>query len=129
MITRLEDLRIWQMAREINNDVFQIITNQKIRSDWPLRDQLNRSAASIMDNIAEGFGRNGKREFIQFLSISKASCTETKSQLFRAIDRIYIDKSQFDNTFDKVDHLEKMLAKMMNHVRKLEGKGWKFESR
>ncbi len=52
MITRLEDLRIWHMSREINNDVFQIITNQKIRSDWPLRDQLNRSAASIMDNIA-----------------------------------------------------------------------------
>ena len=128
MITRLEDLRIWQLAREINYDVFQIITNQKIRSGWPLRDQLNRSVASVMDNIAEGYGRNGKREFIQFLSISKASCVETKSQLFRTIDRLYIDKTQFDFAFDKVDHLEKMLTKMIDHLRKLEGKGWKFDS-
>ena len=128
MITRLEDLRIWQLAREINNDIFQIISTEKIRRDWPLRDQLNRSAASVMDNIAEGYGRNGKREFIQFLSISKASCVETKSQLYRAVDRIYIEKEQFDFTFDRVDHLEKMLAKMIDHLRKLEGKGWKFES-
>ena len=90
MVSKLEDLRIWQLARDVNNDIFQIITNQKIRSDWPLRDQLNRSAASIKENIAEGFGRNGKREFIQFLSISKVSCVETKSELFKAVDRIYV---------------------------------------
>ena len=127
MVSKFEDLLCWQLSRELNKEIYLIIYSETIRRDWPLRDQMNRSAASIMDNIAEGFGRNGRREFIQFLSYSKASCTELKSQLHRAIDRNYISQSKFEVVYDKADHVEKMITKFIQHMKKVVYKGWKFD--
>ena len=87
-IKKFEDLEIWQIARELHLEISEI--TQSIPSfarDFELKDQIRRSAGSTMDNIAEGFGRSSRLEFIQFLSIAKASASEVQSQLIRSIDR------------------------------------------
>ncbi len=89
-IEKFEDLEIWTRAREICKDVFEIRERSGLKNDYRLYDQINGSSGSVMDNIAEGFERNGNKEFIQFLSIAKSSCGETRSQLYRVLDRNYI---------------------------------------
>lgn len=75
-IQRFQDLEIWQLARQLENDIFVILKEGLLAKDFSIKDQMSRSAGSIMDNIAEGFGRGGRNEFIQFLSIAKASAAE-----------------------------------------------------
>jgi four helix bundle protein len=87
---------------------------------------MNRSAGSIMDNIAEGFGRNGDKEFIQFLSFSKGSCVELKSQLYRALDRCYFENNEFITVYEKINQVEKMNSKLIEYLRKSSFKGWKY---
>ena len=95
-VKNFEELEIWVSARKICDDLFRIKQNTELKSDYKLYNQLNGSSGSTMDNIAEGFERNGNREFIQFLAVAKASCGETRSQLYRALDREYIAKEEFD---------------------------------
>jgi four helix bundle protein len=81
-----EDLEIWQEARELCKVIRKFTFRVPCNHDFRFRDQINASAGSIMDNIAEGFERDGNKEFSQFLSISKGSCGETRSQCYRAYD-------------------------------------------
>ena len=94
-VKNFEELRVWQKARLLCQSIFEIITTPEFCKDYKLKDQINGSSGSIMDNIAEGFGREGKPEFIQFLSIAHGSACETKSQLYRALDRNYITEVKF----------------------------------
>jgi len=126
-INSFEDLNCWKLAREVNKDIFKIISNSLITNDFPLKNQMNRSAGSIMDNIAEGFERNGNKEFIQFVSISKGSCGELKSQLMRAFDRNYISKIELDNIYKKLDLISKMCSGLIKYLKECEQKGWKYK--
>ena len=76
-----EDLDVWQRARSFSRKVFQLMKDGSFAKDFSLKDQVNTSTGSIMDNIAEGFERGGNREFINFLSYSKGSAGESRSQL------------------------------------------------
>jgi four helix bundle protein len=91
-INTFEELDIWQLSREICQDTWDLFEKTILGKDFELKNQMNRSSGSIMDNIAEGFERNGRREFINFLSYSKGSCGELRSQLYRAFDREHISK-------------------------------------
>lgn len=125
-IKPFEDLEMWQSARKICQIVFEIRENTNLKSDYRLYDQLNGSSGFVMDNIAEGFERNGNREFIQFLSIAKSSCGETRSQLYRALDRGYINEVDFENYKSKVISLSRQISGFMNYLQKSELKGSKF---
>lgn len=75
-IKKFEDIIAWQTARELNSKVGVIIDKGKLQKNYRLIGQIEGSAGSIMDNIAEGFERSGNREFLQFLYIAKGSCGE-----------------------------------------------------
>jgi four helix bundle protein len=80
-ITRFEDLEIWKEARRLAKEVHLISIHTELRSDLRFKNQIKSSSGSVMDNIAEGFERDGNIEFRQFLSIAKGSAGETRSQL------------------------------------------------
>ena len=126
-LTKFEDLEIWKLAREICQDVFEVREKSNLKNDFRLYDQLNGSSGSIMDNIAEGFERNGNKEFAQFLSIAKASCGETRSQLFRVLDRNYISKEEFQILYEKLLTLGKQIGGFRAYLQKSDYKGSKFK--
>ena len=126
-IQKFEDLEIWSLAREICQLVEFLIQNTNLKTNYSLRDQIDRSSGSIMDNIAEGFERNGNREFIQFLSIAKGSAGEVKSQSYRAIDKNLITKEQHFKLNEIVELEKNKIGAMMNYLNNCEMKGLKFK--
>jgi four helix bundle protein len=95
-IQKFEDILSWKEARELNRLLGKIIDSGKLKNNYRLINQIEGSAGSIMDNIAEGFERGGNKEMLQYLSIAKASCGELRSQLYRALDRRYISPQEFN---------------------------------
>jgi four helix bundle protein len=126
-ILKFEDLEIWQLARELCNDIYEIAQNSDLKTDYKLYNQIDCSSGSIMDNIAEGFERNGNKEFNQFLSISKGSCGETRSQLYRVLDRKYISLDKFELTKEKTIVLSKKISAFMTYLSKSDYKGSKYK--
>ena len=124
---KFEDLEIWSLAREICQLVEFLIQNTNLKTNYSLRDQIDRSSGSIMDNIAEGFERNGNREFIQFLSIAKGSAGEVKSQSYRAFDKNLITKEQHFKLNEIVELEKNKIGAMMNYLNNCEMKGLKFK--
>lgn len=125
-IKRFEDLECWKKARLLCSQVFKICAETSLRTEFALKDQILRSRGSVMDNIAEGFERGGNKEFIQFLFIAKASCTEVKSQLYRALDRDYISEDDFKEIYGLGEEVSKMLSGLINFLRKTEKTGFKY---
>lgn len=125
-IERFEDLEIWQLARELCKYIFIITSKEPFCHDFKLRDQIRTSSGSVMDNIAEGFERDGNREFLQLLSVSKGSCGECRSQSYRAFDYDYIDKITLDQLIDKTTNLSKQIAGFIAYLKRSNFKGTKF---
>jgi four helix bundle protein len=123
-IKNFEELEIWRLAREINNEVHTLLS--KCVKDEILSKQMNRSAGSIMDNIAEGFERNGNKEFIHFLSIAKASCAELRSQLYRVLDRNFINQKTFGEIAQRTTILNQKIGKLMSYLAASHYSGTKF---
>ncbi len=125
-IERFEDLEIWQLSRELCKCIFVITKTNPFCQDYKLRDQIRTSSGSVMDNIAEGFERDGNKEFIQFLSVSKGSCGECRSQSYRAFDYDYIDQKTLDELINKTITLSKKIAGFISYLKKSDLKGKKF---
>ena len=85
-IERFEDIDAWKKARELTKIIYEVTAQGKLATDFSLRDQLRRAAVSIMANIAEGFEREGNKEFRQFLATAKGSAGEVKALLYVALD-------------------------------------------
>lgn len=126
-IEKFEDLEIWRMARTICQQIEFLIQNTNLKTNYSLKDQIDRSSGSIMDNIAEGFERNGNREFIQFLSIAKGSAGEVKSQSYRAFDKKLISEEQHLKLNEIVELEKNKIGAMMNYLNNCEIKGLKFK--
>ncbi len=124
---RFEDIEAWQKARILVQQIHTITKYPNFQDDPDLKRQIKRSSGSIMDNIAEGFERGGKKEFIQFLSISKASAGETRSQLYRSLDQQLIRQDEFDTLFNLTEEISKMIEGLMSYLRKTELKGPKYK--
>ena len=126
-VKMFEDLEIWKLSRILCDDINKIANNTELRKDYRLYGQIDGSSGSIMDNIAEGFERNGNKEFIQFLSIAKASCGETRSQLYRVFDRNHINLDGFNKLKEQSLVLSKMIGAFINYLKNSEFKGSKYK--
>ena len=126
-IERFEDIEAWKLARIICQKLDVLFVNSILGKNYALRNQMERSSGSIMDNIAEGFGRGGNAEFHNFLSYSKGSVTELKSQLYRAKDKGLIDVSSFVELYGCCEETENKIGAFMFYLRKSDYKGLKFK--
>jgi four helix bundle protein len=125
-IKRFEDLEIWQEARELCKVVYDITSISPFSSDFKFRDQMRASAGSVMDNISEGFDRGGNKEFYQFLSISRGSSGEVRSQSYRAFDIKYITEEKYNELLEMTDSLSRKTFNLMQHLKKSDIKGLKY---
>jgi four helix bundle protein len=100
IVSRFEDLNIWGLARELENQIFNLTKKENFKKDFGLVTQINRATVSIMSNIAEGFGRGSNKEYLNFIIIAKGSINEVQSQLYNARDRGYIEKDDFEKVFE-----------------------------
>ena len=126
-IKDFEDLKIWQMARELSKDICKITRYEQFSKDFKLKDQIKSSSGSVMDNIAEGFERNGNKEFSQFLAIAKGSSGETRSQLCRAFDYDYIEENEFKELWQKAKNLSQSIGAFITYLKQSEMKGTKYK--
>lgn len=127
-ILRFEDLEIWQLARKLCVSIYKQTNTGEFARDFQLKDQIKRSSGSIMDNIAEGFGRGGNKELINFLSIAKGSCSETRSQLYRAFDYGYINKGEFEKLNSEAQIIIAKIQSFINHLKQTSHRGPKFRN-
>ena len=125
-ISRIEDLMVWQNARAISNSIYTITRKPEFERDYRFVQQIRAAAGSIMDNIAEGFGRGGNKEFLQFLSIARGSCQELLSQLYRAYDVQYISEEEFDKLKGEINTLSAMIYHLVEKIKQSELKGTKY---
>jgi len=125
-VERFEDLEIWKEARQLCKYIFNITEKDPFAKDFRLRDQIRTSSGSVMDNIAEGFERDRNKEFTQFLSVSKGSCGECRSQSYRAFDYNYIDEEILQELILSTTRLSKKISAFMSYLRKSEFKGSKY---
>jgi len=116
-IRKFEDIQAWQDARDLTARVYGICRERPLAHDFGLRDQIRRSAISIQSNIAEGFGREGNKEFLRFLKIAKGSCNEFRSQLYSLLDVDYITRDQFDSFETLSIQVEKRIGGLIHYLK------------
>jgi four helix bundle protein len=126
-ITKFEDLEIWQQARKLTKEVHQISKETDLKQDFRFKEQIKAASGSVMDNIAEGFERDGNLEFRQFLSIAKGSAGETRSQIYRLFDYEYISEEKFIELKNNYENLSGKIKNFITYLNKKDFKGNKFQ--
>ncbi len=126
-ITKFEDLEIWQEARKLTKEVHQISKETDLKQDFRFKEQIKAASGSVMDNIAEGFERDGNLEFRQFLSIAKGSAGETRSQIYRLFDYEYISEEKFIELKNNYENLSGKIKNFITYLNKKDFKGNKFQ--
>jgi len=126
-IRKFEDLEIWQLARQLSQQVLFISKNTELKNDYLFKDQIKASSGSVMDNIAEGFERDGNLEFRQYLSIAKGSFGEVRSQCYRLFDSEYIAEEKMVELVTECEQISKRIANFISYLNKKDFKGNKFK--
>lgn len=116
-IQKFEDLICWQRARQLTKFVYDISNYPHFERDRGLQDQIRRAAVSVMSNIAEGFDRGTRQEFLNYLFIAKGSCGEVRCQLTIAYDVGYIDISTFRNGVGLCDETSRLIYSFITKLK------------
>jgi len=123
-----EDLPVWQNARELASLVYTTSAEGKLNKDYGLRNQIQKAVVSVSSNIAEGFERGSKREFIQFLYIAKGSCGELRSQLYIAKDLGYLSNSTSETLIKSASNASKQIYGFIKYLKTSRFAGHKFKN-
>ena len=127
-IRRFEDIEAWQTARKLVRSVYEVTVNDRFARDYALRDQIRRAATSAMANIAEGYERNGNKEFMHFLYVAKASSGEVRSHLYVALDLDYISQEQFRTLSAQCREVSRKIYWLIRSLEESQYKGPKYQS-
>ncbi|MFB0516697.1 MAG: four helix bundle protein [Candidatus Neomarinimicrobiota bacterium] len=122
----IEEIDAWQKARELAKAIYAVTRKGTFSKDFGLRDQIQRASVSVMSNVAEGYERDGTKEFIQFLSIAKGSAGEVKSHLYVARDQGYLNKDEFVALAELTDETRRLIAGFISYLKQSSIKGAKF---
>jgi four helix bundle protein len=128
-VQRFEDLEIWQLAFAIYKRISSITERMRKAYDFKFADQMKGAAGSVMDNIAEGFERNSRLEFLNSLSISKGECGELKSQAYRSLADGYINQNEFNQLYMEINTEVGKIANFIIYLNKTKVRGLKFKDR
>ncbi|MDF1496522.1 MAG: four helix bundle protein [Patescibacteria group bacterium] len=112
-IEKFEDIIAWKKSRVMAGNIYSEFRNLR---DYGFRDQIERSAVSTMNNIAEGFGRRGNREFKRFLNIAYGSCCEVQSMLYLALDLGYINSTRFSDLFKQANESARLISALTRSI-------------
>lgn len=116
-ITRFEEIRAWKTARSLTRQIYAVSNQGAFARDYGLRDQLRRSAVSIMSNIAEGFESDTQQQFVTYLGYAKASAGEVRAQLYVAMDVGYVSEATFQELFAQVETCSRQLSRFITYLR------------
>ena len=114
---RFQDLEVWQEAKKLAVSIYNLTSSKTFDHDWGLRDQMRRAAVSIMANIAEGFGRNSRKEFSRYLIIALGSNSELQSHLHLAFEVQYCTTEQFNHQIQLAECVAKQLAGFIKYLK------------
>ena len=126
-LDQFENIEAWKKARDLTKTIYKVTSTPPFKTDFGLREQIRRASVSIMSNIAEGFGRNGDKEFRQFLSLAQGSALEVKSHLYVALDNQLLSEVQFDLLYSKTHETCLLIGGFMRYLGKSSLKGKKFK--
>ncbi|MGH9329337.1 MAG: four helix bundle protein [Vicinamibacterales bacterium] len=111
-VQRFEDLIVWQHARQYCAEIGRLTSRPNFFRQRVLQERMDKTAMSIVENIAEGFERESRREFAQFLKVARGSTAEARTQLYLAKDRNLLQEGEFDQLFEMVTGIGKMLRRL-----------------
>ena len=117
MISKFEDLPVWQDARVLTRQIYEITRSTVFDKDYRLKGQLRGSSLSMMSNIAEGYEYESTKQFIRFLNIAKGSSGELRSQLYVAMDAKYIDAGKMNELKDQATSISKQCAGLIKYLK------------
>ena len=113
-IEKFEDILAWQKSRKLSQNVYKLFKENR---DYSFKDQICRASVSVSNNIAEGFERRSKKEFLMFLYIAKGSCGEVRSMLYLATDLGYISDKNFDLMYNQITEISKIIAGFIKYLK------------
>lgn len=117
-IKRFEDLECWQEARILVKVLYGYTKKDKFAKDFELKNQVRRSAVSIMANIAEGFHRSSNKDFMKFLDYSRASIAETLSHCYVALDQNYLKEIELGDVKRQSELIWRKINSLISYLRK-----------
>lgn len=115
-IETFEELRVWQKGIELVKEIYLLTKDGDLSKDFGLKDQLRRASVSIPTNIAEGFERFSRKEYVQFLNIAKGSAGEVRSLLRVALEVGYLDKPKYNELYSSAMQVSRMLSNQIQAI-------------
>jgi len=117
-IERFEEIEGWQIGRELVRQVYEVTKKGEFAKDYGLKDQIQRAAGSVMHNIAEGFDGGSNAEFIKFLRYAQRSASEVQSELYVALDQMYISQEKFQELHDLAAHAKSKIGGFIAYLQR-----------
>jgi len=116
-IKSFEELPVWKDARKFANKIYNLTKKFPKEENYGLTSQITRATVSIGSNIAEGFDRYSKKDFIRFLIIARGSISEVQNNLYIALDLKYINQNDFQETYALSKDLGKQINGFIKYLR------------